>query len=67
MNNKHDYDDKTTPVRFLRDTNGRTYNRMADGSIRRISPSRPWRGKSERRAAIKARRAARLAARPHAS
>ena len=39
----------------LRDSHGRLYRRALTGAITRISPLRPWRGKSERRQAIAAR------------
>jgi hypothetical protein len=44
---------KKTRVRFA---SGTVYQTMTDGSIRRISPERPWRGKSERRECIRDRR-----------
>ncbi len=36
---------------------GTSYDVMTDGSYRRVSPIRPYRGKSERRQVIKDRRA----------
>ncbi len=46
-------------VRF---TDGTVYQSMTDGSVRRLYPARVWRGKSERRQNLKARREARLTA-----
>jgi hypothetical protein len=53
------YRDKTTVARkvILGDA---LYNLMIDGSLRRISPERPYRGKSERRQVIKERRQRKL-------
>lgn len=41
------------------DRRGRQYVLLEDGSIRRTFPVRPWRGKSERRRVIKARKESR--------
>lgn len=43
-------------VRF---SDGRIYERQADGSIRRIHPIKPWSNKAEHKAHKKARRLAR--------
>lgn len=49
------YEEKTTLFNRFRSIDGsRIYATMLDGSIRRLSPSRPWRGKSERRRVLKA-------------
>lgn len=55
---KYDYDDKNTVASNITSADGKTeYSVMVDGSRRRIDP-KPWRGKSERRQVLKARRAA---------
>ncbi len=53
----HDYTDRTTATAQGRladnkwiGSSGRIYNRMQDGSLRRVSPALLWRGKSDRRA-----------------
>jgi len=44
---------KNSRVQF---TDKTIYQTMPNGEVRRISPSRPWAGKSERREVIKNRR-----------
>ena len=46
----------SSQVGYLAGYPSRVYRRMDDGSLRRVSPLRPWRGKSERRRVIRARR-----------
>lgn len=45
--------------RLLRDRSGRIYAQHVSGSLVRISPVRPWRGKSERRTVLKHRQMSR--------
>lgn len=62
----HDYTDRTTAVRRgnLADTwrgdTDRVYEQMQDGSLRRVSPARPYLGKRERRRVILERRIDRI-------
>jgi len=59
MKKYHDYSDRVTPVaRYILKVSKTEYHRMRDGSLKRISPPRPYRGKAERRQEIKARRTA---------
>jgi hypothetical protein len=48
------------PETYVR-RNGRTYQTDSRGVETRVSPGRPWRGKSERRQVIKARHQGKLA------
>lgn len=48
-----------TTATMIRDRAGKLYRKDHRGVIQRVSPLRPWRGKSERRAVLKARRIAR--------
>lgn len=50
--------DSDKPVRF---TDGTVYKRSSTGSATRVSPLRPWRGKSQRRQMIAIRRQFRAA------
>lgn len=45
---------KSNRVRF---NSGTVYELQTDGSVRRVYPRRPWRGKSERREHIRQRHA----------
>jgi hypothetical protein len=47
---------KTTADRTIYMMDGTTYTRMLDGSMRRVSPVRPYRGKAGRKACLAARR-----------
>jgi hypothetical protein len=45
------------PIARFKDRSGHIYGRnLLTGTITRLSPLRPWHGKSERRRVIKARR-----------
>lgn len=55
---RHTHSDKNTVAERIKDRAGKIYGKMLDGSIRRLEPLRPWRGKSERRQIIKERHAA---------
>jgi hypothetical protein len=50
------------PTATVQTLDGRLYHRSTTGALLRISPLRPWRGKSERRQVLQQRRAARAAA-----
>lgn len=52
-----------TPIgeQQYRSSDGRIYQRNVKGTLIRISPQRPWRGKSERRQVLLARRVQREA------
>lgn len=56
MRVKFTYTDRNTIVEKFRDKAGRVYGKMVDGSLRRLSPLKPWRNKSERRQVLKDRR-----------
>ena len=57
MKTKYNYTDKNTATRNVQSRDGKTiYAIMVDGSRRRVSPVKPWKGKSERRQVIKNRR-----------
>jgi hypothetical protein len=48
------HDKKGFPVGKFRD--GKTYRVQPDGSIRRVSPVKPWRNKAERKQVLRQRR-----------
>lgn len=63
------FEDRTTAIGHIRARCGKMYARMADGSIRRLIPRKPYRGpnnerlgKPERRRQIKQRRLNKAAA-----
>ena len=62
MKTKFNHADRNAPIGRIKDRAGQIYGRMRDGSIRRLSPLKPFKGKSERRAVVKARREDRQAA-----
>lgn len=53
---------KSTITRKLRDRAGKIYGKTETGQIIRLTPLKPWRGKSQRRQVIKQRRLDRQAA-----
>ncbi len=57
---RHDHADKNTISEKIKDRAGKIYAKMVDGSIRRLDPLKPWRGKSERRQVLQDRRTDRL-------
>jgi hypothetical protein len=62
MKKRYDYDDKNTVAQNIKSRDGKTeYAVMVDGSRHRTAPMRPWRGKSQRRQVLKARRTERAA------
>ena len=56
VKHRHTAADKTTISEKIKDRAGKIYAKMLDGSIHRLNPLKPWRGKSERRQVIKERR-----------
>jgi hypothetical protein len=44
---------------LIKDSRGQVYSVESGGNLVRVSPQRPWRGKSERRRVLRARREAR--------
>lgn len=54
MAKRFDFYDRNTAAKKVRLGNV-TYAVMLDGSYRRTSPMRPWRGKAERKRVIRAR------------
>ena len=55
----YDYQDRTTPIQPVR-LGGTLYHRMVNGQLVRVSPPRPYRGKSQRRQVIRERREAKM-------